>query len=106
MSYTLKFGDPFLYFNAASCQDHDQRLSGPAPAAPPAAHEAGTDPWNGPYGDTIETWDDTSHPPANAAHPTLSYTAAFGTDPVRSWLFGSDVPDGYYTVKLRKRKNR
>jgi len=105
VSYTLKLGDPFLFFNAASAPDHDVRLSGPAPVTPPASHENGVTPWDGPYGPTIETWTDGTHPPANASHPLLSYTTTFGADPVRSWMFGSDVPDGWYAVKKRKRRS-
>lgn len=106
MSHTLAFGDPFLYFGAASAPDHDVRLSGPAGTPPPSSHTDGTTPWYGPYGTPIEKWNDSTHPPANVAHPTLSYATTFGSNPVRSWMFGSDVPDGTYTVVKRKRKPR
>jgi hypothetical protein len=83
----LKFGMPFLQFGAASC-DHAQRLSGPAPAAPPAGFTSGTEKWDGPFGLTIEDWD----------------AGTYGADyspPNRSWKFGSDIPAGWYTVIRR-----
>jgi len=100
MAHVLCFGDPFLYYGAASCEDHDVRLSGPAVPAPPPSHESGAEPWDGPYGPSIETWNDVTHPPGGV----LSYAATFGGNPTSSWMFGSEVPNGWYAVKIRKRK--
>jgi len=103
VAHDLLIGDPFLYIGQAHCPDHDLILSGPAGTPPTAGHTNGIEEWAGPYGTSIDQWNDTSHPPANVAHPTLSYTTTFGSNPVGSWLVGSQIPDGWYTVRVQKR---
>lgn len=96
MATKLKFGMPFLFFGAASC-DHELRLSGPAPSAPPAGYATGTEKWDGPYGPTVDEWTNATHPPGG----TITYTP-----PNRSWKFGSQVPAGWYTVIRRDTRRR
>jgi len=99
MSTMVTLNMPFLYLNAADVPDHDIRLSGPAPA-PPALPQFtdGDVGWDGPYGPTIETWDDISHPPVT---PGVSYPVSVSGDPNPSWLLNSEIPTGWYTIKRR-----
>jgi|PlaIllAssembly_1097288.scaffolds.fasta_scaffold00334_2 hypothetical protein len=93
MSVPVALDMAFLYLDASSVASHRTRLSGPAPSDPPAAYESGTDKWDGPFGPTIETWTDITHPTGD---PSVNYTAP--TTPNVSWLLDSEIPDGWYTV--------
>jgi hypothetical protein len=94
MATYVTIGAPFLFLGAASC-DHELRLSGPAPSSPPAGYTTGTERWDGPYGPTVDEWTDVTHPPGGS----LSYSAP--TTPNSSWLIGSQLPAGWYTVIRR-----
>lgn len=89
MSFYPKFDDPLFAFDAASVEDDELMLSGPA-VTPPAS--PGTDPWNGPYG-----------------YPVTSFTNAngytgYGLGPTKSWKFDTQLPDGWYTRISRRDK--
>lgn len=96
----VKIGSPILFIGSSSC-DHLVRLSGPE--VPPIGFSAGIDPWSGPYGATIETWTDVSHPPGGIG---ISYPMSdpINPRPNQSWLVGSQIPSGWYTV-IRKRSS-
>lgn len=96
MAWQVEWNAPFLYFNAASVADHEQRLSGPSPSPPTSDHGNGTEEWRGPYGTPVDQWTDATHPPGAG----ISYTAP--TSPNVSWYFNSVLPDGWYTVILEK----
>lgn len=97
MFYPKINDSPLLAADAASVEDDELMLSGPAPAPPPAP---GTDPWNGPFGHPVTEWTTTNGYPASGYGGAPGYT----TSPPRSWKVDVQLPDGWYTRISRRDK--
>jgi len=97
--FYIKIDDVGCIFpvDAASVEDDEQILSGPAPAAPPAP---GTDPWNGPYGHPVTEWTTTN------GYPAVGFGGApgYGLTLPKSWKVDVPLPDGWYTRISRRDK--
>lgn len=87
-----------LAVDAASVEDDEMMLSGPAPAPPPTP---GVDPWNGPYGRPVTEWTTPN------GYPAVGYGGAPGytVSPPRSWKVDVQLPDGWYTRISRRDKH-
>ena len=97
MAAPAALDNPVLFLDAASA-DHETRLSGPSGSPPGAGHTTGVDTWHGPYGTPIDEWTDVTHPPVT---PGVSYPKTALGVPNPSWLLDSQIPAGWYTVRVR-----
>lgn len=108
MFYPKIDDEPLFPVDAASVEDDEMMLSGPAPAPPPAP---GVDPWDGPYGHPVIEWTTAN------GYPAVGYSfplkpgdpptpaPGYGVNPPRSWKMDVQLPDGWYTRISRRDKN-
>lgn len=95
-----------LAVDAASVEDDEMMLSGPAPAPPPGPPYV--DPWGGPYGFLVTEWTTTNGFPATGRVGVLPDppvpAPGYGLTGPRSWKVDVQLPNGWYTRISRRDK--